>query len=284
MFVPFLIMLREGLEITLIISFIASYLKKTNKKELFLSMWQGIISAVFLCFTIVIVINKTTGEFPQKQQELFESIVSIFTVIIMTYMVFWMKKTSINIKLKLKLNIDKIFTENSINNKWSIKLIVFLSVLREGLESIFFLLSSFQQDVGIFAPIGAILGLTLAIIIGLLFYFFSKNINLSSFFKWSSFLILFIAAGITSGVIRSLHEAGLWNFLQEVVFDLSNNSILSSNTLLGTLLSSILGLTESPTIGEVIVYFAYLLPMLFMFFKLYYSVKSRPKKIHSKLR
>lgn len=284
MFVPFLIMLREGLEITLIISFIASYLKKTNKKELFLSMWQGIISAVFLCFTIVIVINKTTGEFPQKQQELFESIVSIFTVIIMTYMVFWMKKTSINIKLKLKLNIDKIFTENSINNKWSIKLIVFLSVLREGLESIFFLLSSFQQDVGILAPIGAILGLTLAIIIGLLFYFFSKNINLSSFFKWSSFLILFIAAGITSGVIRSLHEAGLWNFLQEVVFDLSNNSILSSNTLLGTLLSSILGLTESPTIGEVIVYFAYLLPMLFMFFKLYYSVKSRPKKIHSKLR
>lgn len=284
MFVPFLIMLREGLEITLIISFIASYLKKTNKKELFLSMWQGIISAVFLCFAIVIVIDKTTGEFPQKQQELFESIVSIFTVIIMTYMVFWMKQTSINIKLKLKQNIDKIFTENSINNKWSIKIIVFLSVLREGLESIFFLLSSFQQDVGIFAPVGAILGLTLAIIIGLLFYFFSKNINLSSFFKWSSFLILFIAAGIASGVIRSLHEAGLWNFLQEVVFDLSNNSILSSNTLLGTLLSSILGLTESPTIGEVIVYFAYLLPMLFMFFKLYYSVKSRPKKIHSKLR
>ncbi len=43
-------------------------------------------------------INETTGEFPQKQQELFEGIVAVIAVVILTSMVFWMRKVSRNIK------------------------------------------------------------------------------------------------------------------------------------------------------------------------------------------
>ncbi|OFC62229.1 hypothetical protein BBW68_01705 [Candidatus Erwinia dacicola] len=77
MFVPFLIMLREGLEAALIVSLIASYLKRTQRSQWFPAMWIGVFAAAALCLALSWFINKTTGEFPQKQQELFEGIVAV---------------------------------------------------------------------------------------------------------------------------------------------------------------------------------------------------------------
>lgn len=44
MFVPFLIMLREGLEAALIVSLIASYLKRTQRGNWIGVMWIGVFS------------------------------------------------------------------------------------------------------------------------------------------------------------------------------------------------------------------------------------------------
>ena len=74
MFVPFLIMLREGLEAALIVSLIASYLKRTQRGRWIGVMWIGVLLAAALCLGLGIFINETTGEFPQKEQELFEGI------------------------------------------------------------------------------------------------------------------------------------------------------------------------------------------------------------------
>lgn len=77
MFVPFLIMLREGLEAALIVSLIASYLKRTQRGRWISVMWIGVLLAAALCLGLGIFINETTGEFPQKEQELFEGIVAV---------------------------------------------------------------------------------------------------------------------------------------------------------------------------------------------------------------
>jgi len=82
MFVPFLIMLREGLEAALIVSLIASYLKRTQRGRWIGVMWIGVFLAAALCLGLGILINETTGEFPQKEQELFEGIVAVIAVVI----------------------------------------------------------------------------------------------------------------------------------------------------------------------------------------------------------
>lgn len=82
MFVPFLIMLREGLEAALIVSLIASYLKRTQRGRWIGVMWIGVLFAAALCLGLGIFINETTGEFPQKEQELFEGIVAVIAVVI----------------------------------------------------------------------------------------------------------------------------------------------------------------------------------------------------------
>lgn len=262
MFVPFLIMLREGLEAALIVSLIASYLKRTGREQWFMAMWAGVVIAAGLCLGLGLFINATTGEFPQKQQELFEGIVAVIAVFILTWMVFWMRKVSRNVKAQLEGAVDAALARGN-NSGLALVMMVFLAVAREGLESVFFLLAAFQQDVGMAPPIGALLGLATAVALGMLIYWGGVRLNLASFFRWTSLFIIFVAAGLAAGAIRAFHEAGLWNHLQEVAFDLSNT--LSTHTLFGTLLEGILGYQESPSISEVAVWLLYLIPALLLY-------------------
>jgi high-affinity iron transporter len=263
MFVPFLIMLREGLEAALIISLIASYLNRTHRSEWFGAMWVGVFVAAALCFGVGYFINETTGEFPQKEQELLEAIVAVVAVCVLTYMVFWMRKVSRNIKAQLEDAVDNALQKGK-SSAWALIMMVFLAVAREGLESVFFLLAAFQQDVGIGPPVGALLGLATAVILGILIYWVGVRFNLATFFKWTSLFILFVAAGLAAGAIRAFHEAGLWNHFQSVAFDMSNT--FSTSTLIGTLLEGILGYQEAPSVSEVAVWFIYLIPALLLFF------------------
>ena len=210
-----------------------------------------------------IAINETSGEFPQKQQEMFEGIVAVLAVMILTWMVFWMRKMSRSIKVQLESAIDQALS-NTQGQGWALVGMVFFAVAREGLESVFFLLAAFQQDVGIAAPIGALLGLACAIALGMLMYYGGIRLRLEKFFKWTSLFILFVAAGLAAGAIRAFHEAGLWNSWQNIAFDFSQT--LSTQSLFGTLLEGLLGYQEAPTVSEVTVYLIYLLPALLLFF------------------
>ena len=220
MFVPFLIMLREGLEAALIVSLIASYLKRTQRGRWIGVMWIGVLLAAALCLGLGIFINETTGEFPQKEQELFEGIVAVIAVVILTWMVFWMRKVSRNVKVQLEQAVDSALQRGN-HHGWALVMMVFFAVAREGLESVFFLLAAFQQDVGIWPPLGAMLGLATAVVLGFLLYWGGIRLNLGAFFKWTSLFILFVAAGLATGAIRAFHEAGLWNHFQEIAFDMS---------------------------------------------------------------
>lgn len=262
MFVPFLIMLREGLEAALIVSLIASYLKRTQRTRWFPAMWAGVLIAAALCLALGIVINETTGEFPQKQQELFEGIVAVIAVIILTYMVFWMRKVARNVRAQLEVAVDQALHKAG-GSGLPLVLMVFLAVAREGLESVFFLLAAFTQDVGYAPPLGAVLGLLTAVVLGMLLYWGGVRLNLPQFFRWTSLFILFVAAGLAAGAIRAFHEAGLWNHFQGIAFDLS--ATLSTHSVFGTLLEGVLGYQEAPSVSEVAMYLFYLIPALLLF-------------------
>lgn len=265
-FVPFLIMLREGLEAALIVSLIASYLSRTGRSHWMGAIWGGAAAAALLCFAIGWGINETTGEFPQKQQELFEGIVAVVAVVMLSYMVFWMRKVAGNSKEQMQQAVDRALSGGSQQRQaLALILMVFLAVAREGMESVFFLLAAFQQDVGAAAPAGAIAGLVTAIVLGFAIYFGGTRLPLRAFFRWSSLFILFVSAGLAAGAIRAFHEAGIWNHFQGIAFNLSQ--VLSTHSLTGTLLEGLLGYQETPSISEVAIYLLYLIPALLLFFR-----------------
>ncbi|WP_374544514.1 iron uptake transporter permease EfeU [Rhodoblastus sp.] len=263
MIAPFLIMLREGVEAALVVAIIAGYLARTGRAHALGAVWTGVGLAVALCIALGIALELTASELPQKIQELFEAGVGLFAVIVLTSMVFWMGKAARSIRATLHAGVDEAFASGS---GWrALAFLAFFAVAREGLESILFLIAAWQQmdDVGIEAFVGAVLGLAVACAIGVAFYRGGKRIDLARFFRWTGVLILFVAAGIAAGVVRSLHEAGLWNGLQKTVFDAS--AILPADGPVGTLLSGLFGYRDAPSLGEVLVWVLYLVPALTAF-------------------
>ncbi|WP_283149569.1 iron uptake transporter permease EfeU [Silvimonas soli] len=262
MLVPFLIMLREGMEAALIVGIIASYLKQSGRGRWMSMVWAGVGLASVLCLGVGFAINAAEGEFPQKQQELFEAIVAVIAVGILTSMVFWMKQAARSIKAHLHDSIDAALNKGN-GQAWALIGMVFFAVAREGLESVFFLLAAFQQDVGIAAPIGALLGLAVAIGLGVALYQGGIRLDLRKFFRWTGIFIIFVAAGLLSGAVKAFHEAGLWNGLQDTAFNLT--AILPSGSTLGVILGGVFGYQDAPAVGELLAWVLFLVPALYFF-------------------
>jgi len=121
-----------------------------------------------------------------------------------------------------------------------------------------------EQSEGPAAPVGAGLGLASAVAVGFAIYYGGVRLNLRRFFLGTGAFIVFVAAGLLAGAVRAFHEAGLWNGLQATAFDLS--SVLPQDGLIGALLSSVFGYQDAPSVGEVTVYLAFLIPALILFF------------------
>lgn len=259
MLVPFLIMLREGIEAALIVGIVASYLHRSGKQAWMPAVWTGVVAAGFACLGIGIALELTRAEFPQRQQEMFEALVGLVAVGLLTSMVFWMKRAARSIKAELHHSIDAALRSGRRQGAALVGM-AFFAVAREGLEAVFFLLATFQQSVGPGAPVGAFLGLMLAVLVGYGIYSGGVRLDLRRFFFWTGIFILFVAAGLLASSLRHLHEAGLWNGLQGIAFDLSH--VLPVDSVPGTVLAGLLGYNDTPTFGEVALYALFLLVAL----------------------
>jgi high-affinity iron transporter len=263
MFVPFLIMLREGMEAALIVGIIASYLRQSGLQRWMPAVWLGVALAVALSLGFAVLIEATHNEFPQKQQELFEAAVGLVAVGVLTSMVFWMKKAAHSIKAQLHDAIDVALSRNR-RQAWTLVAMVFFAVAREGLESVFFLFAAFQQENMVNgAAFGALLGLGVAVALGVAIYQGGIRLNLRRFFRWTGVFILFVAAGLLAGAVRALHEAGVWNQLQTVVFDWSR--VLPVDAPLGVMLAGLFGYNDMPTASEVLAWILFVVPSLLLF-------------------
>ena len=275
MLVPFLIMLREGIEAALIIGIIAGYLGRTGRAAWLPAVWVGVLLALAMSFSVGAGLKLVSAEFPQKAQELFEALVGLLAVLLLTSMVFWMRATARSISGNLRAEIDTALSGSGA--ALALVGMSFFAVGREGLESVFFLLAVFQGG-GVAAPIGALAGLLVAVAVGYALYAGALRIDLGRFFRWTGVFILLVAAGLLASSLRSLHEAGLWNLAQARVYDLS--AVLPVSSVPGTILSGLFGYQESPALGEVIAYLAFVVIALVLFLK---PSSSRPGAIGARI-
>lgn len=279
MLAPFLIMLREGLEAALIVGIIAGYLRQTGRGQWLPAVWIGIFLAIAFALFLGAAIQLVSAEFPQKAQEMFEGVIGLVAVIVLVGMVFWMRRAARSIKAELHGSIDAALAETPRAAGWALIGMVFFAVAREGLESVFFLLAIFQQSRDALAPLGALSGVFVSVLIGWAIYAGALRLNLAKFFRWTGIFIIFVAAGLLAGSVKAFHEAGIWNHLQGVVWDFSGT--LPESSLIGTVLSGLLGYREAPTQGEVIVYLVFLIVTLVLFLRPARAMPPQPRTAQS---
>lgn len=262
MLVTFLIMLREGLEAALIVAIVAGFLKQSGHSHMIPKVWLGVLGALILCAAIGYGIYKGTGEIPQQAQAMVAGSIALIAVGMLTYMILWMKKAARSVKRQLQDSVTAALKQGN-GQGWALVGMAFLAVVREGIETVFFLLAVFQQSSSQYMPLGAVLGLVFAIVIGWLIYEGSVSLNLAKFFRWTGVFLIFVAAGLIASAFRGFHNAGLWQWGQEVVFNWSG--ALNEKSPFGILLGGIFGYTDHPTVSDLTLYFGYLIPVLFFF-------------------
>lgn len=264
MWIALLIMLREGIEAALIVGIVAGFLQQSGHVRLMKFVWLGVALAAALCAFTGLAIHRLTGEIPQKQQELVVGILGLAAVAMLTYMVLWMKSAAKSMKTVLQQSVQAALNRGG-GQGWALVAMAFLAVLREGLESVFFLIAVFEQSPDARMPAGALAGLCLAATIGYLVYRGGMKLNLKRFFTFTGVFLIMVAAGLFAGAFRALHEVGVWNLGQTVLADWS--PYLHEQSPLGVLLAGFFGYTDHPVTSDVVLYFAYLLPVLYCFLR-----------------
>ncbi len=251
------IALREGVEASLIVGIIAAFLVKEGRGDALKQMWIGVGIAVALCLGIAVLLEVVGEQLPQREQEGLETVIGLIAVAAVTYMIVWMRRNARGIKKALEGEAAHALARGS---AMALVAMAFLAVLREGFETSVFMLAAFQDSTDTTAAgAGAVIGLVLAIVIGVGLYRGGVRLNLNRFFRITGLILVFVAAGLLASSLHTAHEAGWFNTMQAQALDLT--WLVQPGTISGSLLTGMLGLQPTPTIGEVLVYVLYAVPM-----------------------
>src|ERR1700749_4815653 len=215
----FVIGLREGLEAALIVGIIAAFLGQQGRKDALRQVWIGTGIAVAICIAVAVLLQVISSDLPQRQQEGLETVVGALAVCMVTYMIMFMRRHARNLKGEL---VGAAASALASGSSRALVGMAFLAVLREGFETVVFLLATFHASGDATASwVGALLGILLAVALGYGIYKGGVRINLSRFFRITGIVLVVIAAGLVMTAVHTANEAGWLTIGQAQAFDLS---------------------------------------------------------------
>ncbi|HEX2627015.1 MAG TPA: iron uptake transporter permease EfeU, partial [Candidatus Limnocylindrales bacterium] len=260
MLATFFLMLREGLEAALIVGIIAAYLVKIGRRDALPKVITGVSAAIGLSIALGLVITFTIQKLPPVIQDNLEGVAALLAVAVLTWMLFWMRRQGRAIKGELEHDIDIALSRGSTR---ALVALAFLAVIREGVETVLFLIPIFSfNGTGIDVVAGGLLGLAISAAAGYAIFAMGVRINLRRFFTVTGTVLIFVAAGLCAFAIAEFGDGGLITNVGSV-FDL--NGILPESGAIGSVLHGLFGYRSAPTPLEVLAYVAYLVPVLFLF-------------------
>src|SRR3954453_15597904 len=252
----FVIGLREGVEAALIVGIIAGFLRQEGRRDALRPMWGGVVAAIVICAAVGGLLELLDEELPQRQQEGLETVIGVAAVGIVSFMIVWMRRHARGLSGQLRESARSALAAGSTA---ALVAMAFFAVIREGLETVVFLLAVFQNaNEPLTAGAGALLGLVCAVIVGVLVYGGGIRLNLARFFRFTGFVLVLVAAGLVAGTLHTAHEAGWLNAGQSQALDLTWLVVPGSWT--SALLTGMLGWQPYPTHVELIGYLAFLVP------------------------
>tara|TARA_Y100000994_G_C15624621_1_gene414497 strand:+ start:86 stop:985 length:900 start_codon:yes stop_codon:yes gene_type:complete len=294
----FIILFRETLEAALIVGIIYLFLTSNNAstQKLWLAVLTAIIASVIVAYFIYSA-QEALGNTSLKA--LFEGIFMFITAAFIWYVIFWLSK---HVSDRKQLEESSAIAMSS---SWGIFFLVFFSIIREGFETVVFLLASFSMTKS-FSYVGFFGGMIAALLLVYLLVIQGRRFNIREFFKYTTLLLVFLASGmiaygtheVESYLVKSdnLQIVGLenkkdiprpWNILvpKDELSD-SDNSIFYSYDLkgkgkfthvmhdsgsIGAFFKGFFGYNSNPNYVELYAWIISLVIGLFFWRRFYYS-------------
>jgi high-affinity iron transporter len=244
---------REGLEAALIIAIILGYLRKIDRPDRRTAVWFGAATAFVLTAGFVILLQIIGAEFTYPAKGIYEGVTGLLAVAMVTYMTFWMTRQSRSIKRHLESGV-----EASLAAGWaSLFALVFLAVIREGIETGLFLSAATFASSGQATLFGGLAGLALAAVAATAMYTFGVRLNLSRYFQIAGLLLVVFGAAILRYAVHEFEEVGLLPPLIDRVW--YTGAVLPEGTGFGAILQALIGYTSKPSLMQVLAYSGYYL-------------------------
>lgn len=252
MLAALLITLREGLEAALIVGIVIGYLKKIGYLDRQRYAWLGVLVALAGSVGLAFGLQRLGVELEGQVEQIFEGTTMFLAVIVLTWMIFWMRYQARFLKAGLERDVRQATLSGQ---NWGLFGLTFVAVFREGVETALFLSAAAFANEGTTTLIGAVVGLVIAVALGWAMYASAIRLNIRRFFDVTSILLLLFAAGLLAHGVHEFQEAGLLPFMTTTVWDTSH--ILSEESLIGSLLKSLFGYNADPSLLEVLAYIGY---------------------------
>lgn len=202
MFDSLVITLREGVEAALIVGIVAGYLRKSGRAPLIRFVYWGLAVAVAASCVAGYFVGRL-----RVTEDAYEGWLMLVGAVFVASVVIWMYKTAKNMRREIEEKLSSLTQRTGRAAAWGVFLFVFLMVFREGIETVLFLGAVSLDTTALMNFIGGVIGLALAVGLGIAFFKGSIKVNLRKFFNVTTLVLLVVALQLFISGIHELSEA-----------------------------------------------------------------------------
>jgi high-affinity iron transporter len=244
------IAMREGIEMALVVGILLAYLTQVGARSAHRWVWLGVGTAVVVSLGALGLLNALDAELEGQSELLFEGTTMVLAAIFLTWMIFWMLRNSRHLKGELQRSVQGVLDRGGM--AWGIFLLAFFAVVREGVELALLLFAAPGEG----KLLGSVIGLAVAVGLGVLIYAFGRRIDLRTFFRVTTIILVLFAAGLVAHAAHEFAEAGLLAAVEGPKL-WSTRGALPDDEGVGAILRALLGYQDEPTVIEVVAYLGY---------------------------
>ncbi|MBI2862691.1 MAG: FTR1 family protein [Chloroflexi bacterium] len=251
---------REGFEASLIISILLAYLNRTDNRQFAREVWAGTLGAIALSLLLGLAVFAVAGGISGPAEEAFEGLAMAVAAGVLTFMIWWMRQQSRFLRRELEHQVTLALERGS---AIALATLAFVSVLREGAETVLFLVAATEVSSPLAMGIGSGAGLLLAIAFGWLVYRGAQHLPLRTFFDVTSIALIVFAAGLIGRATMAFQSIGVF---PGTITAWDTSWLVANQSLLGSILGSLVGYVATPTVLQITFYLAYLALTGYLFF------------------
>lgn len=260
----FVVLLREGFEASLLVAIVLAYLAQLGYSKQRRQVWYGVSAAIVVSLGLAGFLFATIGELEGPAEEIFEACALFLAVGFLTYMVLWMRRESRALAGNIRREVDSVVGRGG---GLALAALVFVMVLREGIETGLFIFGIARASTPLQTGIGATAGLLAAVGLGYAVYALGTRINLGAFFKYTGAFLILVAAGLLAQGVVGLQMAGVVPAFFYPLWDVSGMPVLGATSAFGQFLGIMVGWDPRPDLLEFAVWLLYLLAVGYAFFR-----------------
>jgi high-affinity iron transporter len=198
----FLIALREGVEAALVVGIILVYLSRTGRAHLARFAWYGVAAATALSLAVAMALQRW-----RISEDGFEGLMLLVAAFFVVSMIVWMNRVARHLKKDIEQKVESYAVRAGRAAGLGIFLFVFLMVVREGAELALILRAVEMSTEGLQTWIGTILGIAVAVAVGLFFFKGTLRVPLHRFFAVTSAILMLVAFQLALTGLHELSEA-----------------------------------------------------------------------------